>query len=157
MEISSPSLCAKGATLNRCVTATSVGTSTFPSPIASFVDRRTRLSSRNSYRKRTLTCQRQAPQPLKSLLVGLLSWGKGSTTVYSIKKQRLLPKTSSSPSRDNCFRCGRLGHNPQNCKCKEMDRLQCGKRGHIARACPAKNNSKPSWSKHQRQPAQHRL
>ena len=38
-----------------------------------------------------------------------------------------------------------------------MDCLQCGKRGHIARACPAKNNSKPSWSKHQRQLAQHRL
>ena len=86
--------------------------------------------------------------------------GKGSTTaapVHSIRKERPLPKTSSSPSRDNCFRCGRMGHTPQNCKCKEMDCLQCGKRGHIARTCPAKNNSKPSWSKHQRQPAQHRL
>ena len=50
-----------------------------------------------------------------------------------------------------------MGHTPQNCKSKEMDCLQCGKRGHIARACPAKNNSKPSWSKHQRQSAQHRL
>ena len=86
--------------------------------------------------------------------------GKGSTTaapVHSIRKQRLLPKTSSSLSRDNCFRCGRMGRTPQNCKCKEMDCLQCGKRGHIARACPVKNNSKPSWSKHQRQSAQHRL
>ena len=50
-----------------------------------------------------------------------------------------------------------MGHSPQNRKCKEMDCLQCGKRGHIARAYPAKNNSKPSWSKHQRQSAQHRL
>ena len=69
--------------------------------------------------------------------------GKGSTTaapVHSISKQRPPPKTSSSLSRDNCFRCGRMGHTPQNCKCKEMHCLQCGKRGHIARACPAKNN-----------------
>ena len=78
--------------------------------------------------------------------------GKGSTTavpVHSIRKQSPLPKTSSSLCRDNCFRCGRMGHTPQNCKCKEIDCLQCGKRGHIARGCPAKNNSKPSWSKHQ--------
>ena len=33
---------------------------------------------------------------------------------------------------------------------------RCGKRGHISRTCPAKINSRPS-SKHQRQPAQHRL
>ena len=52
-----------------------------------------------------------------------------------------------------------MGHTPQNCKCKEKDCLQCGKRGHITRACPAENNSRPSyaWSKHQRQSAHHRL
>ena len=82
--------------------------------------------------------------------------GKGSATaapVHSIRKQRPLTKTSSSPSQDNCFRCGRMGHTPQNCECKEMDCLKCGKHGHIAGACPAKNNSKRSWSKHQRQSA----
>ena len=72
--------------------------------------------------------------------------GKGSTTaapVHSIRKQRPLPKTSPSPSPDKCFRCGRMGHTPQNCKCKEIDCLQCGKRGHIARACPAKQQQQP--------------
>ena len=70
--------------------------------------------------------------------------GRGSTMaaqVHNIRKQRPLPKTSSSPSRENCFRCGRMGHTLQNCKCKEMDCLQCGKRCHIARACDAKNKN----------------
>ena len=70
--------------------------------------------------------------------------GKGSTaagTVNNIRKQRPLPKTSSSPSRDNCFRCGHMGHTPQNCKCKDMDSLQCGKRGTMLELAPRRTTA----------------
>ena len=42
---------------------------------------------------------------------------------------------TTKPTTAGCYRCGRQGHLPQNCKFKEALCHSCGKMGHIAVAC----------------------
>lgn len=46
-------------------------------------------------------------------------------------------KTSDRP----CYRCGKTGHEAQECWCRELDCRHCGKTGHIERVCRNKNRA----------------
>ncbi|XP_077866425.1 uncharacterized protein LOC144354629, partial [Saccoglossus kowalevskii] len=48
-----------------------------------------------------------------------------------------LPTTSSKP----CYRCGRKGHTPQQCRFKDAE-CHCKKKGHIQKVCRSKGTSK---------------
>ena len=42
-----------------------------------------------------------------------------------------------------CFRCGKSGHNPQQCRCRSWNCHKCGKLGHIATVCRSKPTRSP--------------
>ena len=50
------------------------------------------------------------------------------------------------PTTDPCYRCGRKGHQPQNCRFREAQCHNCGKTGHIAVACRNKIRSQKTQS-----------
>ena len=41
---------------------------------------------------------------------------------------------------EECFRCARTGHHPQDCLCSDMECHACGKKRHISRPCPWKRS-----------------
>jgi hypothetical protein len=43
-----------------------------------------------------------------------------------------------------CYRCGRIGHNPENCRFKNEICYNCRKVGHISSVCRSKGKGKPS-------------
>ena len=56
--------------------------------------------------------------------------------------QSRAPARSHSPAvTEECFRCGRTDHRPQDCLCSKMECHACGKKGHISRACPRKKSN----------------
>ena len=57
----------------------------------------------------------------------------------SVEKQT---ERQTGESGGTCFRCGKGGHQPSDCWCKDLECHSCGKRGHIERACRGKKKSK---------------
>ena len=45
--------------------------------------------------------------------------------------------TSQEKGRKNCYRCGKAGHFPSECRFKDAHCHACGKKGHIAPVCRA--------------------
>ena len=41
----------------------------------------------------------------------------------------------STPNPPACYKCGKIGHTPSKCRCKEGVCHNCGKKGHITAAC----------------------
>ena len=54
--------------------------------------------------------------------------------------------TSQEKGRKNCYRCGKAGHFPSECRFKDAHCHACGKKGHIAPVCRAtpKNRASPT-------------
>ena len=80
--------------------------------------------------------------------------GKGCKTIEEMKNQEAV-NTLQKPSKQNravkplmdpCYRCGRKGHQPQNCRFREAQCHNCGKTGHIAVACRNKTRSQRTQS-----------
>lgn len=62
---------------------------------------------------------------------------------------------NKSKSEKACYRCGKVGHQPEDCWCKDINCRNCGKRGHIERACKNKKtqlnkNTEPKKKHHQK-------
>ncbi|KAK7909596.1 hypothetical protein WMY93_014280 [Mugilogobius chulae] len=66
-----------------------------------------------------------------------------STQVHKMFTQ---PKKEAGTSQV-CYRCGKPGHQSNECWCKDLDCRNCGKKGHIERAC---RNKKMQTSKQQK-------
>ena len=67
-----------------------------------------------------------------------------------------------APMQHRCYRCGKEGHEPQECYFKDQYCRNCGKKGHVKRVCrgkPIKQNSpaKPHSSKKKQQPRVHKV
>ena len=67
-----------------------------------------------------------------------------------------------APMQHRCYRCGKEGHDPQECYFKDQYCRNCGKKGHVKRVCrgkPFKQNSpaKPHSSKKKQQPRVHKV
>ena len=58
----------------------------------------------------------------------------------SIKK--FTSRVPRSADRKTCYRCGRTGHTPTECKFKDADCHSCGKKGHIAPVCKSSSQRK---------------
>jgi predicted aspartyl protease len=63
-----------------------------------------------------------------------------------IEKDELVPegylnKLSNPTVKKKCFRCGRDGHSPDECRFKEVTCHNCRRRGHIAVVCCSKNKN----------------
>ena len=61
-------------------------------------------------------------------------------TDATIKKIRGGPSQHSYQQRP-CFRCGKSGHSPADCRFRDADCHNCGKKGHIAPACMSKSKA----------------
>ena len=74
------------------------------------------------------------------------------TSEPSIKK--ITSRLPRSADHKTCYRCGRTGHAPMECRFKDADCHACGKKGHIATAC--KSASQGNVPKVQRRGARDR-
>ena len=62
---------------------------------------------------------------------------KPESTVHKFASKK--PTSSTA-----CFRCGRAGHSPNQCRFKDATCHECNKKGHIRPACRSKSDQQPS-------------
>ena len=67
------------------------------------------------------------------------------------KQNKTTDKKAVRQTTEPCYRCGRKGHQPQNCQFREAQCHNCGKTGHIAVACrnrTRQQNTKADTQRH---------
>lgn len=69
-----------------------------------------------------------------------------STQIHKVYSDSKTKSTSDKP----CYRCGKVGHQPVDCWCKEMECRNCGKKGHIKRACKNKKTQTSKQAGHKK-------
>lgn len=62
-----------------------------------------------------------------------------SAMILPVKQSTVTPGDPARSGRIPCYRCGKVGHQPQQCRCKSFTCHKCGKLGHIAPVCRARN------------------
>ena len=105
-------------------------------------------------RRRLLLEKELSLRKATEIAVAMETADKDCKTIEETKKQEAvnaLYKPSKQnravkPTTDPCYRCGRKGHQPQNCRFREAQCHNCGKTGHIAVACRNKTRSQKTQS-----------
>ena len=105
--------------------------------------------------RRRLLLEKESPlKKATEIAVAMEAADKDCKTIEETKKQEAvnaLHKPSKQnravkPTTDPCYRCGRKGHQPQNCRFREAQCHNCSKTGHIAVACRNKTRSQNTQS-----------
>ena len=74
-----------------------------------------------------------------------------SATVNRLQDKGGRRHPSARGKQNNCYRCGKPGHSPEQCRFKTAQCFNCGKEGHTRDACRSKITKKSSKSHSQKQ------